>query len=149
MCFTSILCLLLIYAYAFSLLRTPWRITIVNSMDTTSILQASSSVPDQVDFFNKKIDSGYSDSLILKIIGCEGDVYGGKDWKHPNYIASSTIPWSYDYGPLQVNDHYHQKTMEKLGLDIFNPIDSLEYGIMLMKGSGLKSWKASEYCWSK
>jgi hypothetical protein len=53
---------------------------------------------------------------------------------------------SRDYGYLQVND-IHKKQMTKLGLDITDPNDSLEFGIRLLKEQGLAPWYASKSCW--
>ena len=91
------------------------------------------------------IKYGVSSSVVRAVIKCESSMYGGAVNK--NRDKNGEV-WSVDYGPLQVNDYYHEKTMLKLGLDIHNQFDSLEYGIMMMKSQGLQPWSASKKCWS-
>lgn len=55
--------------------------------------------------------------------------------------------WSRDFGPFQINDFWHEKTMEKMGLDIHDQWDSLEYGFILINKQGFHPWKASRGCW--
>jgi hypothetical protein len=95
-----------------------------------------------------------SSSTVRRIISCEGQMYGNNI--HKNYetvtavsdgITTSTkVHWSTDFGPLQINDYYHKALMSKLGLDIENEFDSLEYGIMLLSTQGTKPWSASAKC---
>ena len=85
-------------------------------------------------------------SSIRAIINCESQMYG--DAIHYNRLKDGTI-WSIDYGPLQINDYYHEKIMKDLGLNIKNQWESLEYGFMLFKSQGSKPWNASSKCWSK
>lgn len=64
-----------------------------------------------------------------------------------NKLPDGTV-WSRDWGPLQVNDYYHEKAMRDRGLDIRNEIDSLQYGMELMYKEGTTPWRASRHCWS-
>lgn len=89
---------------------------------------------------------GVSETLVNKIIKCESSMYGNA--VNHNKLKDGTI-WSTDWGYLQINDYYHQKTMEKLGLNIKDEFDSLEYGFMLLKSQGTQPWKASKLCWNK
>lgn len=82
-------------------------------------------------------------STIRSIIKCESQMYGNAI--NHNRLPDGTI-WSTDWGLMQINDYYHEKTMTKLGLDIHNQWDSLEYGFLLFKSQGSKPWGASSKC---
>ena len=79
-------------------------------------------------------------STIRAVAKCESSMYGGAT--HINSNGSK------DWGLLQVNS-IHIPDMLRLGLDITDPFDSLEYGFILMKTQGLRPWSASLQCWSK
>lgn len=87
-----------------------------------------------------------SSSTVRAVAKCESQMYGNA--VNHNRDSNGVI-WSTDKGYLQINDYYHQEPMRKLGLDIDNEWDSLEYGFMLMANQGLKPWSASRHCWSK
>ena len=83
--------------------------------------------------------------VIRKIIACESAnnplaINKNKD--------SGGEVWSLDIGYFQINNYFHQKTMEKLGLDIENQWDNLEYGFILIDKNGFRDWKASQKCWA-
>ena len=86
-----------------------------------------------------------SSSTVREVIKCESQLYG--DAENHN-LDKNGKTWSIDKGYLQINNYYHTGPMEKLGLDINNKWDSLEYGFMLMKKEGLTPWKSSAKCWS-
>lgn len=113
-------------------------------------------VVEQIVFKEKTLDSeidrlatnyGLSSSTVRAVIDCEGKMYGGAI--HNNIDKETGLVWSKDYGLLQINDYFHEEKMLKLGLDIHNQFDSLEYGFILMKSEGLKPWSASKSCWGK
>lgn len=83
------------------------------------------------------------EKLVRAIIKCESSMYGSAI----NHNKIDGVVWSSDWGLMQINDYYHKDTMLKLGLDIKDEYDSLEYGIMLLANEGTKHWKASESCW--
>jgi len=84
--------------------------------------------------------------LAIAIISCEGARYKtlGNNQNHKNGVW-----WSEDIGYFQVNDYFHLKTATKMGLDIYDDTDNLEYGIWLLKTQGVRHWKASAKCWQK
>ena len=84
--------------------------------------------------------------VIRKIIACES---ANNPLAINKNIDSGGKNWSTDYSFFQINDYFHQGTMEKLGLDIENPWDNLEYGFMLINKGGFRFWKASSGCWDK
>lgn len=83
--------------------------------------------------------------LVRKIISCESSMYG--EAVNHNKDKNGVV-WSTDWGLMQVNDYFHEATMSKLGLDVHSTIDSLKYGIMMLKSQGTSPWKASQKCWS-
>lgn len=84
---------------------------------------------------------GVEPELALAIIKCESQM-------KTDAIGTKAVVGK-DYGLLQVNSYWHRKTMEKMGLDIERPSDSLEYGMMLLAKEGTRHWDSSKYCWSK
>lgn len=54
-----------------------------------------------------------------------------------------------DRGVMQINLYYHQKTAEKMGLDLHNIDDNVAYARYLYEKSGAKPWMSSSACWSK
>jgi hypothetical protein len=93
----------------------------------------------------QKYQPPVSEQLILKVIQCEGTIYGTTN---ANKDKTGHI-WSRDWGLLQINDYYHKARMQAMGLDIYKSADSLEYGFVLMREHGLKEWSASKFCWNK
>lgn len=86
-----------------------------------------------------------NEKKVRRVIACESQMYGSA--VNHNLDSSGKV-WSSDYGPMQINDYFHEDTMRKLGLDIHNQWDSLEYGFILISKGGYKYWKASSGCWS-
>ncbi len=54
-----------------------------------------------------------------------------------------------DTGVMQINTRYHGVTAEKMGLDLQDLGDNLEYARNLYERQGTKPWNASAPCWSK
>lgn len=54
---------------------------------------------------------------------------------------------SRDVGVMQINEHYHLATAEKMDVDIYSVDGNLEYARHLYDKQGTKPWKASEKCW--
>ena len=108
------------------------------------IVEAPKTIESEIDRLAIKYE--IASSTIRAVSKCESQMYG--EAINRNRLPDGTI-WSSDFGPLQINDYYHEAVMTNLGLDIHNQYDSLEYGVMMMKEQGLKPWSASSRCWSK
>jgi hypothetical protein len=54
-----------------------------------------------------------------------------------------------DLGVMQINNYFHGKTAEKLGLDLHTLEGNLAYAKYLYEKQGLKPWSASAPCWDK
>ncbi len=107
-------------------------------------IEQPKTLDSEIDRLSIKYD--VSSTTVRAIIKCESQMYGGAI--NQNKTPSGEV-WSTDYGYLQINDYFHEDEMVKLGLDIHNEWDSLEYGFMLLKSQGLKPWSASKTCFSK
>ncbi len=54
-----------------------------------------------------------------------------------------------DVGVMQVNETYHKKASEKLGLDISTIQGNVAYSRFLYEKQGTKPWNSSKACWGK
>lgn len=54
-----------------------------------------------------------------------------------------------DIGVMQINEHYHGDTAEKMGLDLHSVEGNVAYAKYLYGKYGTKPWNASSACWSK
>ncbi|MBI2065769.1 MAG: hypothetical protein HYT68_01730 [Candidatus Zambryskibacteria bacterium] len=56
---------------------------------------------------------------------------------------------SFDRGVMQINILYHAETAEKLGLNVHNLDDNVQYARYLYEKQGAKPWMSSSACWAK
>lgn len=56
---------------------------------------------------------------------------------------------SQDMGIMQINEYFHAKTAEKLGIDLKTMEGNLAYGKYLYEKEGATPWKPSQKCWEK
>ncbi len=54
-----------------------------------------------------------------------------------------------DTGVMQINKRYHQATAEKLGLNLNDIYDNMEYARYLYEKQGTQPWSASSPCWGQ
>ena len=54
-----------------------------------------------------------------------------------------------DVGVMQINERYHLKTAQKLGLDIYSIQGNVAYAKYLYEKEGTQPWSSSEPCWGK
>ena len=54
-----------------------------------------------------------------------------------------------DLGVMQVNEYYHGKTADKLGLDLYTIEGNIAYAKYLYEKEGTRPWMSSSPCWSK
>lgn len=55
----------------------------------------------------------------------------------------------FDVGVMQINEHYHLKTSQKLGYNIHSLEGNLAYARYLYEKEGARPWLASSKCWTK
>jgi len=94
----------------------------------------------------RSLELGLDEALVRDVIRCEGTMYPTTPNRNIDKLGQV---WSRDWGPLQINDFYHEATMRKQGRDIHNNMDSLNYGLEMMQKEGMRPWKASKHCWDK
>ena len=90
---------------------------------------------------------GQDPELVLAIIKCEGEQYRTLG-NNTNYDKQDRA-WSTDIGLFQINDYYHAKTAEKMGIDIHTDRGNIVYAMWLMQKNGTRDWSASKQCWQK
>ncbi len=54
-----------------------------------------------------------------------------------------------DLGVMQVNEYYHGKTADKLGIDLYTIQGNVSYAKYLYEKKGTQPWISSSPCWSK
>jgi len=87
-----------------------------------------------------KIKGDFRNLLIESIIKCESS-------GNPKALRAIKGHGK-DVGYFQINTFYHGRVARKMGLNLYNPIDNLEYGMYLLNKEGTKPWRASKRCWS-
>ena len=137
---------------------------------TTPPTQSSVEAPETLTQAVHRLAVTYQqpEALIKRLIKCEAQKYTYQKTKtsEPLEVDGTTYYidlngthknintegewWSTDYGPLMVNDYYHEAEMRRMGLSITKWQNSLEFGIRVMlKNEGTQPWSASKACWSK
>ena len=105
-----------------------------NSIDYQSIL-----LEDYIKQYFK------DDPALIEVAKCESTFrHLGKDGNVIRGIANSK-----DVGVMQINEIYHEKRAEKLGIDIHTLEGNMAYAKWLYKREGLQPWNSSSKCWSK
>ena len=54
-----------------------------------------------------------------------------------------------DIGIMQINQRYHQKSADRLNLDLYDIYDNMVYARILYNDLGTKPWNPSAPCWRK
>jgi hypothetical protein len=54
-----------------------------------------------------------------------------------------------DVGVMQINEYYHGKAAQKLGIDLHTLDGNLEYAKYLYDTQGTNPWSASAPCWNR
>ena len=97
---------------------------------------STSTAPLIINAYAHRAGVGDSFELLLRISWCES--------KYKN-VESPTD----DTGPMQINRYYHAATAKKLGLNLEEPFDNIEYAMRLYKKEGAQPWSASKGCWGR
>ena len=92
------------------------------------------------------VDTYFADTPILaKVAMCESHF---KQYDSDGSIHRGVVN-NQDVGVMQINEHYHLKTSQKLGLDIYTVQGNLAYAKYLYDNEGLQPWLSSKPCWGK
>jgi hypothetical protein len=95
----------------------------------------------ELDRLVERYDLPYEAAFVKELIRCESSL-------HAHATGTQAVVGK-DIGWMQINTYYHLSDSKKMGLDIYNKWDNLEYGFYLMSKRGLSPWSASKHCWSK
>ncbi len=90
---------------------------------------------------------GVDHKAALKIAHCESNLRQWKDNESGEVLRGRKN--KDDVGLFQINESYHLKQSQELGLDIYTADGNVEYAISLMKRDGLRHWHWSKPCWGK
>jgi hypothetical protein len=138
-----VVCLVICLGLSYQIVEASMANWLLGGTRTVVIInEPPKTLDSEIDRLSLKYE--ISSAIVRAVSKCESSMYGSAI--NHNRLPDGTI-WSSDFGPLQVNDYYHEAVMTSLGLDIHNQYDSLEYGIMMMKEQGLSPWSASRKCW--
>jgi len=80
--------------------------------------------------------AGLDPSFMVDVARCESGL-------NPNAVSKTK-----DYGLFQINQ-VHFKEVKSMGLDVFDPIDNIQYAIHLLKTGGQRHWVMSRHCWNR
>lgn len=120
---------------AILLLSSP--LTVNGISETTLTFAVSPTVEEYVRIYFRDIP------VMTKIAECEsrfrqfnkyGDILRGEE----NFQ---------DIGVMQVNEHYHLETADKLGHNLYTLDGNLAYARYLYKKEGTTPWQSSARCW--
>lgn len=85
------------------------------------------------------------DPIMIKVAWCESKF---RHFERDGSVVRGDINRS-DIGVMQVNEYYHGKTADALGLDLHKLEDNLAYARYLYTREGTRPWNSSSHCWSK
>lgn len=122
------------YLVAFSLVLTP----VVSASPVIEIAEP------QVKTFDSEVSRlalkyNQDETLARRIIKCESS--------NNAHATGTRAVVGQDIGYWQINSYFHEKPALKMGYDIYNWEDNLEYGFILLSNEGTRPWNASRYCW--
>ncbi len=88
----------------------------------------------------------FKDTPILKKVAiCESQ---NRQFDETGKVLRGKVN-SQDVGAMQINEKYHLKEAQKLGLDIYTLEGNLDYAKHLYKKQGVKPWVHSSKCWDQ
>ena len=88
----------------------------------------------------------FTDTPILKKIAvCESH---NRQFNETGEVLRGHVN-SQDVGVMQINEKYHLKEANKLGLDIYTIEGNIDYAKHLYETQGVKPWVHSSTCWDK
>lgn len=92
------------------------------------------------------VDTYFADTPILVDVAmCESHF---KQYDSTGQVHRGVVN-NQDVGVMQINEHYHLATAQKLGLDIYTVQGNLAYAKYLYNKEGLGPWSSSKPCWGK
>jgi hypothetical protein len=83
--------------------------------------------------------------LLADIAFCESTMRH----QHPDGEVVRGKVNSDDVGVMQINEYYHLKTAQKLGIDLHSLEGNMSYAKLLYEKQGPQPWISSSKCWKK
>lgn len=100
----------------------------------------------QVQTVEEYVRDYYADEPILADIAqCESHM---RQFDKSGSVLHGEVVFE-DLGLMQVNETYHGKTADKLGLDLYTIQGNLAYARYLYDKEGTTPWNSSKPCWGK
>lgn len=88
------------------------------------------------------IEEMIGDKKLYQIAWCESRLRQFKNGEVLRGIVNQK-----DVGILQINETYHKKEAEAMGIDIYTLEGNIKFGKYLYRTQGTQPWSASESCW--
>jgi len=87
----------------------------------------------------QKIEMEVGKKRILKaIIDCES---------RNQHVVGTLAKAGIDIGKCQINTYWHESRAEAMGLNLYDPLDNMEYCLYLFETEGVVPWRSSQACW--
>lgn len=113
-----------------------------NEQDTVEVVE----IVEEPKTTEEIVDEYFKDTPILsKIAFCESRY---RQFNEQGDVLRGMVN-SYDVGVMQINEHYHLKDAQELGLNIHSLEGNLAYARDLYERQGVAPWVHSSKCWNK
>lgn len=94
----------------------------------------------------EQVRAYFSETPILaEVARCESEF---RQFDANGQVLRGTVN-AQDVGVMQINEHYHLATAQKLGLNIHTLEGNMAYAKYLYDTQGTRPWNYSSACWSK
>ena len=117
-----------------------------NTRTESIVDETYSEISEQVKTTEQIIAEHFKDTPILKKIAvCESH---NRQFDENGNVLRGLVN-SQDVGVMQINEKYHLKEAQKLGLDIHTLEGNIDYAKHLYETQGVRPWVHSSKCWDK
>jgi len=89
-------------------------------------------------------ENGVDEDLAVAIARCESSL---RQYDKDGGIVRGKVNPK-DVGVFQINEDYHLRRSQTLGIDIYTTSGNIEYAMTLIKKSGNQPWSSSKACWA-
>ncbi|MEK7612870.1 MAG: hypothetical protein AAB449_01850 [Patescibacteria group bacterium] len=104
----------------------------------------SSDILPQAQTVREYVEEYFADAPIMAAVAeCESHF---KQFDKDGSVHRGVVNTK-DVGVMQINEFYHAKTAEKLGLDIYTIQGNVAYARYLYEKQGTAPWISSKPCW--
>ncbi len=127
------------------MLKTKWCVLVVLMLllAVTGVHMVHSKAIAVIDhekmIVQREIELEVDKQKILKaIIDCES---------RNRHVVGTLAKVGIDIGKCQINTYWHGARAEAMGLNLYDPMDNMEYCLYLFETEGVEPWKSSQACW--